>query len=145
MERISSLKEKIQSPKQKIISDPDVKDTLRRLHDDFVLVPADKAANNVIVVCKKYHIETLIKELGINTTNISPNSTYILSTDSFHEILKSHCKFIESVGLEMSEEDKIFLICTGLQNYIRSLSNIALLLAPVNVPQKICHAYSPKC
>ena len=83
-----------------------VKDTLRRLHDDFVLVPADKAANNVIVVCKKYYIKTLIKELGINTTNISPNSTYIPSTDSFHEILKSHCKFIESVGLEMSEEDK---------------------------------------
>ena len=106
VERISSLKEKIRSPKQKILSDPNVKDTLRRLHDDFVLVPADKAANNVIVVCKKYHIETLIKELGINTTNISPNSTYIPSTDSFHEILKSKCKFIESVGLEMSEEDK---------------------------------------
>ena len=106
VERISSLKEKIRSPKQKILNDPDVKDTLRRLHDDFVLVPADKAANNVIVVCKKYHIETLIKELGINTTIISPNSTYILSTDSFDKILKSHCKFIESVGLEMSGEDK---------------------------------------
>ena len=60
----------------------------------------------MIVVCKKYYIETLIKELGINTTIISPNSTYIPSTDSFHKILKSHCKFIESVGLEMSEEDK---------------------------------------
>ena len=83
-----------------------MKDTLRRLHDDFVLVPADKAANNVIVACKRYYIETLIKELGINTTNISPNSTYIPSTESFNEILQSHCKFIESLGLEMSEEDK---------------------------------------
>ena len=110
-----------------------MKDTLRRLHDDFVLVPADKAVNNVITVCKKYYIETLINELGINTTNISPNSTYIPSTDSFDEIRNSHCKLIESMGLEMSEEDK------------RSLSNIALLLAPVNVPQKICHACSPKC
>ena len=145
VEHISSLKEKIQSPKQKILNAPDVKDTLRRLHDDFVLVPADKAANNVIVVCKKYYIETLVKELGMNTTNICPTSTCIPSTDSFDEILKSHCKFIESVRLEMSEEDKIFLICTGLQNYIRSLSNIALLLAPVNVPRKICHACSPKC
>ena len=44
--------------------------------------------------------------MGINTTNISPNSTYIPSADPFDEILKSHCKFIESVGLEMSEEDK---------------------------------------
>ena len=103
MERISSLKENIRLPKQKILNDSDVKDTLRRLHDDFVLVPADKAANNVIVVCEKYYIKTLIKELGVNTTNISPNSTYIPSTDFFDEILKSHCRFIESVGLEMSE------------------------------------------
>ena len=82
----------------KIHNDPDVKDTLRRLHDDFVSVPAGKPANNMIVVCKKYYIETLI---NIITTNISPNSTYVPSTDSFDEILKSHCKFIESVRLEM--------------------------------------------
>ena len=36
VECISSLKEKIRSPKQKILNDPDLKDTLRRLHDDFV-------------------------------------------------------------------------------------------------------------
>ena len=126
VECTSSLKEKIRSPKQKILNDPDVKDILRRLYYGFVSVPADKAANSVIVVCKNYHIETSMKELGINTTNISPNSTYIPSTDSFDKILKIHCKFIESVGLEMSEKIKIFLICTGLQNYIRSLSNIVL-------------------
>ena len=108
LERISSLKEKVQIPKQKILNDSDVKDTLNRLNDDFVLVPADKAANNVTVVCKKYQIETSTKGLGINTKNINPNSTYIPSTDLFKEILKSHCQFIESVGLEMSEEDKNF-------------------------------------
>ena len=42
VERISSLKQKIQSLKQKILNDPDVKDTLGRLHDDFVFVPAVK-------------------------------------------------------------------------------------------------------
>ena len=47
-----------------------------------------------------------MKELGIKTTNISPKSTYIPSTGSFDEVLKSHCKSIESVGSEMSEEDK---------------------------------------
>ena len=97
VERISSLKEKIRSPKQLILSNLDVKDTLRRLHDDFVLVPVDKAANNVIVVCKKHYINMLIKELGITTNNISPNSTYIPSTDSFDEIVKSHCKFIANL------------------------------------------------
>ena len=52
------------------------KDTLHKLHANYVLVPADKAANNVIVVCKKYYIDTLVKELGINNIN-SNNPTYI--------------------------------------------------------------------
>ena len=133
-----------------------MKDTLRRLHDDFVLVPADKAANNVIVVCKMYYIETLIKELGINTTNISPNSTYIPSTDSFHEILKSHCKFIESVGLEMSEKDKNlpYLYWTPKLHKVPfkhrfiagsskcTTKDLSCLLTKVLTPQACCHPWT---
>ena len=50
------------SLKCKVLDQPDVKDTLHKLHANYVLVPADKAANNVIVVCKKYYIDTLVKE-----------------------------------------------------------------------------------
>ena len=70
----------------------------------YVLVPAEKAANNVIVVCKKYYIDTLVKELGINNLN-SNNPTYIPIDDSFETIVKSHNQFITSEGLEMSQED----------------------------------------
>ena len=80
-------------------------DTLHKLHADYVLVPADKAANNVIIVCKKYQIDTLVKELEINNENIN-NPTYIPVDDSFETIVKSHNQFITSVGLEMSEEDQ---------------------------------------
>ena len=31
---------------------PVVKDYLHKLHEDFVLVPTDKAANDIIVSCK---------------------------------------------------------------------------------------------
>ena len=82
-----------------------LKDTLHKLHANYVLVPADKAANNVIIVCKKYYIDTLVKELGINNVNIN-NPTYIPINDSFETIVKSHNQFITSVGLEMSEEDQ---------------------------------------
>ena len=82
-----------------------VKDTLHKLHANYVLVPADKAANNVIIVCKKYYIDTLVKELGINNVNIN-NPTYIPTDDSSETIVKSHNQLITSVGLEMSEEDQ---------------------------------------
>ena len=68
------------------------------------LVPADKGINNVMIVCKKYNIDTLLKELEINNVNIN-NPTYLPIDDSFEAIVKSHNQFITSVGLEMSEED----------------------------------------
>ena len=104
-DRISNLKGHFKSPKCKVLDQPDVKDTLHKLHANYVLVPADKAANNVIIVCKKYHIDIPVKELGINNVNIS-NPTNIPIDDSFETIVKSHNQFITSVGLEMSEEDQ---------------------------------------
>ena len=104
-DRISNLKRHFKSPKCKVLDQPDVKDTLHKLHANYVLVPADKAANNVIIVCKKYYIDTLVKELGINNVNIN-NPTYIPIDDSFETIMKSHNQFITSVGLEISEEDQ---------------------------------------
>ena len=104
-DRISNLKGHFKSPKCKVLDQPDVKDTLHKLHANYVLVPADKAANNVIIGCKKYHIDTLVKELGINNVNID-NPTYIPIDDSFETIVRSHNQFITSVGLEMSEEDQ---------------------------------------
>ena len=69
------------------------------------MIPADKAATNVIDVCKKYYIDTLVKELGINNVN-SNNPANIPIDDAFETIVKSRHQFITSVGLEMSEEDQ---------------------------------------
>ena len=38
------------------------------LHENFVLVPADKAASNVIVVCKTYYLDMVIRELSYTST-----------------------------------------------------------------------------
>ena len=92
---------------------------LHKLQTNYVLVPADKAANNVIIVCKEYYIDTLVKELGINNVNIS-NPTYILTVDSFEIIVKSHNQFITSVGLEICH------ICTGHPSCINRHINIDL-------------------
>ena len=104
-DRISILKGHFKSPKCKVLDQTDVKDTLHKLHANYVLVHADKAANNMIIVCKKYYIDTVVIELGINNVNIN-NPTYVPIDDSFETILKSHNQFITSVGLEISEEDQ---------------------------------------
>ena len=44
----------LKSPKCKVFDQHDVKETLHKLHANYVLVLADKVANNVIIVYKKY-------------------------------------------------------------------------------------------
>ena len=45
------------------LSQPSVCNALKTLHKDFVLVPADKAEGNVIVICKRFYVQQVIKEL----------------------------------------------------------------------------------
>jgi hypothetical protein len=58
-----------------IFKDQEAVKCLSSLHDKYVIVPADKASNNIVFVCKSYYFECLIKELGINN-NTSSNTTY---------------------------------------------------------------------
>ena len=92
-DRMSDLKGHFKSPKCKVLDQSNVKDILQKLHANYILVPADKAANNVTVVCKKYYIDTLVKELEINNVN-SNNPTYIPIDEPFGTIVKSHNQFI---------------------------------------------------
>ena len=62
----------------KVHDQPDVKDTPKKLHTDYVFVPPVKTANNVIVVCMKYCIDTLTEEMGVDNRN-GINSTYAVT------------------------------------------------------------------
>ena len=60
-ERISNLKQNFKQPTGKVLHNVDVKACLSDLHNKYVFAPVDKAPNNIIIICKRYYIETLIK------------------------------------------------------------------------------------
>ena len=35
---------------------------MEKLHSKYVFAPADKAANNVIIICKRYYVDVLKEE-----------------------------------------------------------------------------------
>ena len=98
----------------------------------------------VIIVCKKYYIDTLVKELGINNVSIS-NPTYIPIDDSFETIVKSYNQFITSVGLEMSEEDQNLpcLYCTP-KLHKSPYKHWFIAASSKCTTKDLCHASSPK-
>jgi hypothetical protein len=68
-----------------------VRNELEKLHEEFVLVPADKACNNIVFVCKAHYNKCILNELGINSTFGNP--TYTPSTLSKDEILQNQVRF----------------------------------------------------
>ena len=38
---------------------------LNELHEKYVLVPTEKAANNIAIICKKYYVTVILKEIEI--------------------------------------------------------------------------------
>ena len=106
-ERISKLKQNFKQPTGKVLQNVDVKACLSDLHNKYVFVTADKAPNNIIIICKRYYIETSIKELALdNCSTPTGNSTYTSCQMSSEDIVNTHDTVMKSLGIELSEEDK---------------------------------------
>jgi hypothetical protein len=75
---------------------------LSLLHDQYVIVSADKASNNIVFVCKSHYVDSLNKELGID--NPLGNPTYTPSIITKEEILDNHRSVLCFLGISTKDE-----------------------------------------
>jgi hypothetical protein len=101
--RLYMLSKSMNTKYESVFNDSSVLTELSGLHDKYVIVPADKASNNIVFVCKAYYYDCLIKELGIGDTTINP--TYQHSTFAKEDIISNHMSVISSFGITINEED----------------------------------------
>ena len=99
--RIRRLKCRLRSRPTSVFKDPDAVKCLQKIHDKYVVVPADKAANNIVFVCKKYYYDCIINELGISKT--STNSTYKQTMLTKKEILANHKSFMTNFNIKTND------------------------------------------
>ena len=64
-QKIIYSEEESQSKRQGILELNSVKECLQELQEKYVFVPADKAANIIIVVCKRYCLKVIYEKLGL--------------------------------------------------------------------------------
>ena len=86
--RITKLNGSLNIRSISIVKDPNVAKHLSLLHDKYVIVSADKAPNNFVVVCKSHYVDCLITELSIDNSLCIP--TYTPTTHTKEEILDNH-------------------------------------------------------
>ena len=86
-----------------VFKDPGVAETLSTIHDKYVVVPANKAPTNIVLMCNKRYIDCLKIELGLDSSQ--GNDTYTTTTLSKEEIIDNHIPVLSSFYLSMKDED----------------------------------------
>jgi hypothetical protein len=67
------------------------------------LVPADKYCNNIDFICKVHYFQSIINELGINST--IGNHTGTPTTFSKDEILQNHASVLNTLNIPGRVDD----------------------------------------
>ena len=102
--RIKYLKSKITvSATKPLLQDEEVISALAELQRKFVIVPIDKASNNISIVCKRFYIQKLLTEVGVPGDT---SSTYKLSERNPEDIIDDNSVVCEQFGLNLEERLK---------------------------------------
>ncbi|KAK3086825.1 hypothetical protein FSP39_024074 [Pinctada imbricata] len=103
LSRINRFKSTVNTRFVSIFKDPNVITELTYLQEHYVITPADKASNNYTFTCKKYYFDSLVKELGLNSTPGNP--TYTPTNLSASEIIDNHKSALTSFGFDTTNLD----------------------------------------
>ena len=71
---------------------------MEKLYSKYVFAPADKAANNVIIIWKKYYVEVLKSEL--NST-----SAYVPADLTKDKLLQRHIDSLTKSNIKIDKSD----------------------------------------
>ena len=88
---------------ESVFDDPDVAAEFAEIHEMFVVVPADKASNNNVFVCKTHYINSQMEGLGMST--MAGNPTNNLTAMFKDEILQNHHSVTLTFGISLPEGD----------------------------------------
>ena len=102
--KIRNLKLRIHPKKtSQVLKRPDVVEHLEQLHKTYVFVPIDKAGNNIAIICKRYYVEVILKEIGQIGDG---NSTYEKSSRTVEDVVEDNVMYSERLGLEVEDREK---------------------------------------
>ena len=73
------------------------------LHNEHILVIADKASNNIIIVCNKYYTEVIRNELP-GKSGKAP--TYVQCRNSVDQFVQTHLPNMHSTKVKVAEDMK---------------------------------------
>ena len=73
-----------------------IRKTLTDFHQNYIVIPRDKASGKVAIICKRICALTLMKELGVTKGNWNSSISYeIINTTNENDIIDKHTSFMK--------------------------------------------------
>ena len=90
-------------------------ETLADLHQNYVVLPIDKASQNVAIIGKLFYASTLTKELDIAISNSIDNKTYeMINTGNANDIIGNHSGSLNRYRLRVNGAEKKKMLTSHL-------------------------------
>ena len=100
--KVQSLKvKKVVHKAKPVLKDQTILSELEELHAKYVLVPIDKAANNIAIICKRFYMERIFSEIGLSETS---SDTYERSSLTADEVIQSNAEICKTFNLEVPDK-----------------------------------------
>ena len=100
---IVQLKSKIKQQRTNpVLKQPEVVEYLNSFHKKFVMTPIDKASSNVSVICKRYYVEVILREIGIQGHG---SDTYERTDRCKEEIVDDNREYSKRLGYSLSKKE----------------------------------------
>ena len=94
------------APIKEVLHLDSVKQYISGLHEKFVICPIDKAGHNFAIVCKKFYIDIIKKELGVYTTAMG-NDVYQPVSYNIDDLVMKHAEILkEDFNITLKDTDR---------------------------------------
>ena len=117
---------KLQTFKNPILNQGNVKAYLETLQERYVIVPIDKASNNFAFVCKRYYVMRLLSEVGIPNGNCD---TYEVTSRDKLSIIDNNVSLCIRYGLKVSEKEKCLPIMYWMPKMHKNPTDARFIIA----------------
>ena len=98
-----------------------------------VLVPIDKAANNIAIICRKYYVTVILKEIGISNAG---NETYQKINKIQDEIIEDNLEYNTHLKLSNGSKGKSLPIMYWIPKLYKNPVGSWFLIASKNCSTK---------
>ena len=115
-----------------VLEDEAALSALNDLHSRFVVVPIDKASNNVAIICKRFYIQKLLTEVGIQEILRQPTKCQI-GVKKMSLLIT--CYYVKSLIFHLMIVWKLSPLCIGFPKCITTHLDADSSLLPALVAQ----------